>query len=193
MTRPPTTGDTTNPLIEAYFEVQHLKQLYRQGWLRRGVGPEHAESVADHTFATALLAILLADHLRPELDAARVLRLALLHDLGEAHAGDLTPGDGVPPTDKHRLERESVRRILGKLPGGDRHLALWEEYEQGHTPEARFVRQIDRLEMALQALVYETQGHGDLDEFMVSAGKDVEDPELTALMDEIRRIHTHTR
>lgn len=182
------TTPEASPLVEAYFQAAHLKQLYRQGWLRRGVAADHCESVADHSYGTALLAMLLADAVRPDLDAGKVLRLALLHDLGEVHAGDLIPSDGVTDGDKHEREAIAVRRVLAGVPGSDRHVALWEEYEAQQTPEARFVRQVDRLEMALQAAVYEAQGHADLTEFLESARRDVDDPALTPLLDELARL-----
>ncbi len=175
----------SSPLVRAYFEIHHLKQLFRQGWLRRGVGEDRAESVADHAFGTATLAMLLADALRPELDVERVLRLALVHDLGEAFAGDITPADGVAADEKKERERRAVERILGGLPGGERTLELWEEYEAGASAEARFVRRIDRLEMALQASVYRAQGFGGLEEFLASARRDIAGSELEALLDEL--------
>ena len=182
---PPTTGDVS-PVVRAYVEIQHLKQLFRRGWLRSGVPETHCESVADHSFATALLAMLLADRLRPELDVERVLRMALLHDLGEAYAGDLTPADGVSGDEKHRREAHAVRQILGKLPGGSTYLVLWEEYERQDTAEARFVRRVDRLEMALQAVVYGAQHPAELGEFLDSAAADVNGSELQPLLDELK-------
>jgi len=174
-------------LVDAYFQAAHLKQLFRQGWLRRGVAPDRCESVAEHSYTTALLAMLIADAARPDLDTAKVLRLALLHDIGEVHAGDLTPADGVSGADKHEREAEGVRRVLAGLAGRERHVELWEEYEAQQTPEARFVRQIDRLEMALQATVYASQGHAGLAEFLVTARRDVEDPDLVVLLDILER------
>lgn len=181
-----------SPLLESYFQAAHLKQLYRQGWLRRGVSDDRCESVADHSYGTALLAMLLADAVRPDLDAGKVLRLALLHDLGEVHAGDLTPADGVTAAEKHDREAVGIRRILAGIPGSDRHVALWEEYEAQQTPEARFVRQVDRLEMALQAVVYEAQGDAGLAEFLESARRDIDDPALTPLLDELVELRRET-
>ena len=88
--------------------LPQLKQLYRQGWLKRGVPPERCESVAEHTLGVAVLVMLLADTRFPELDAQKVLRMALLHDFGEIDAGDFTPIDGISLQEKHRLEKESV-------------------------------------------------------------------------------------
>ena len=173
------------PLITAYFELCHLKQLYRQGWLRGGVPRERCESVAEHSFGVAMLAFWLAQA-RPELDAAKVLRMALLHDLGEVYAGDITPGDGVNEGEKHRREAEGVRTILSRLPDGQGDIQLWDEFEAGVSPEARFVRQIDRLEMGLQAAVYQRQGLIAGDEFFESARQALIDPDLSMLLAEIQ-------
>jgi putative hydrolase of HD superfamily len=178
-------GRSASPLVEAYFEFNHLKQLYRQGWLRRGVPLARCESVADHAFGVAVLALFLADAYLPGLDASRVVRMALLHEFGEIYAGDLIPADGVSPGEKHQLEERSVIRVLEKLPRGASYIALWEEYERGESPEAQLVRQVDRLEMALQASVYEYQGLVDMSEFLASAGQAVSIPQLRALLAEL--------
>lgn len=182
------SGLDIHPIIEAYFEFNHLKQLYRQGWLKKGLPSKRCESVADHTFSVAVLAYFLAQAYFPDLDLSRVIRLALLHDFGEVYAGDLTPDDHVSSTEKERLEREAIERIFSKLPNGEDYLNLWEDYERQSSDEARFVRQIDRLEMALQASVYEKQGFPDLDNFFISAGRAISDPQITALMEELSAI-----
>lgn len=176
-----------SPVVEACLEWIHLKQLYRQGWLRRGIPRAQCESVAEHTYAVAVLALLLVDA-EPQLDRDKVLRMALLHDFGEIYAGDLTPGDAVPQEEKQRREMQSVQQVLGKLPQGKAYLALWEEYEAGITSEAQFVRQVDRLEMALQATVYERLGWGDLSEFYTSAEEALSLPVLCAMLHELETI-----
>ncbi|MCP3144492.1 HD domain-containing protein [Pyxidicoccus xibeiensis] len=181
-------GRKTLPLIEAYFELNHLKQLFRQGWLRVGITPERCESVAEHSFFVALLGLFVAESLFPEADASKVVRIALLHDLGEAYAGDITPHDGVDREAKHALERRAVETILGKLPRGAEYLAMWDEYEHGASFEARLVRQLDRLEMGLQACVYEHQGLGDLSQFFASVEKALEAPELRAVLAELEAL-----
>ncbi|XXF77141.1 HD domain-containing protein [Myxococcaceae bacterium GXIMD 01537] len=178
----------TLPLVTLYFEFNQLKQLYRQGWLRVGVPRERCESVAEHSFGVALLCLFLADTYFPEADAAKVVRLALLHDLGEARVGDLTPHDGVAVEDKHARERRAVEQLLGGLPRGAEYVALWEEYERGGSFEARLVRQVDRLEMGLQALVYEHQGFGDLSQFFQSVERALEAPPLRAVLAELEAL-----
>lgn len=188
---PPVThlqGRRPSPLIEAYFELNQLKQLYRQGWLRAGLPRERCESVAEHSYGMALLCLFLADAYFPQADASKVVRIALLHDLGEAYAGDITPHDAVSREEKRERERRAVERILGKLPRGAEYLALWEEYENGTSFEARLVRQVDRLEMGLQATIYEHQGAGDLSQFFTSVHKALETPELKAVLAELETL-----
>lgn len=181
-------SDRVSPLIEAYFELNHLKQLYRQGWLQRGIPHERCESVAEHTFGVAVLALFLAETYVPSLDTGKVLRMALLHDFGEIYAGDLTPADSVSHEDKLQRERQSTIQVLQKLPRGATYVELWEEYEQGESPEAQFVRQMDRLEMVLQASVYEHQRLADLSEFFVSVEQALTEPALREILQELEAL-----
>jgi putative hydrolase of HD superfamily len=181
-------GEQVGPLVQTYFELNHLKQLYRQGWLARGVPVERCESVAEHTFGVALLAWFLVDAHLPTVDRDKVLRMALIHDLGEIYAGDLTPRHQVSASEKRRLERESVTQVLARLPQGATYVALWEEYEEGSCPEAQFVRQVDRLEMALQAAVYERQGLIDPSEFYASVAGALSMPALQAAFGELEKL-----
>ena len=181
------------PLVTAFSELCQLKQLYRQGWLRRGVPRERCESIAEHSFGVAMLAVWLAQS-HPELDAHKLVRMALLHDLGEAYAGDIIPSDGVSDGEKHRLEAAAVRKILSRLPDGQVFIRLWDEFEAGVSPEARFLRQLDRLEMGLQAAVYQRQGLIAGDEFFASARQALVEPDLIALLDEIQAgVQPHSR
>lgn len=180
-------GSDTEAVLRSFIRMLDLKGLYRQGWLKRGVPEERAESVADHSFGTALLAVLLADTLRtdPEfagLDRHRCIEMALVHELGEVYVGDLTPVDGVSREDKYRQEREAFIKVVKGLPKGKELLALWEDFEKGASPEARFIRQLDRLEMGIQAALLKAEGYQGMDEFLVSAYKTVTHKELKALL-----------
>ncbi len=88
--------------IQFHSAIRVLKDLYRQGWIKyHGVPKERAESVADHSYGVAMLALMMAVETRPELDAGRVALLALVHDFGEVGTiGDVTPHDGVSTKDK---------------------------------------------------------------------------------------------
>lgn len=177
-----------HPLIPAYFEFVHLKHLYRQGWLARGIPEVRCESVAEHSFGVALVAMILAEADFPELDLQKVLRMALIHDIGEVYAGDIIPNSGIAPEEKHGREKESLQRVFEGLPQAEEYLRLWEEFENGTSPEALFIRQIDKLEMALQASVYEHQQLGDLSDFYASAGKTISTPVLRAILQELENL-----
>ena len=177
-------GKEAAPFIQAYFELCHLKQLFRQGWLRRGIPRERCESVAEHSFGVAVLALWLAQAHSPRLDQNKVLRMALLHDCGEIYAGDIIPSDPVTAQEKHQRELEAVRQVFEKLPGGESYVQLWQEFEAGESPEAQFVRQIDRLEMGLQASVYTAQGFAGLEEFFASAQQALTDEKFNKLLAE---------
>ena len=181
-------GKNTLPLIETYFQFAQLKQLYRQGWLKRGVPPEQCESVAEHTLGVAVLSMLLADTCFAELDTQKVLRMALLHDFGEIDAGDFTPMDGIPLQEKHRLEKESILDVLSGLPNGADYAAVWDEFEEGKSLEAQFIRQVDRLEMGLQASIYELQGLLKTDEFLQSASHAQKSEPLKDIIQELLRL-----
>jgi putative hydrolase of HD superfamily len=164
------------PSLDALLELVRLKALPRAGWLRRGV--PLPESVAAHSHGVAWLVLALAP---PELDRARALEYAVLHDLPEVRVGDLTPADGVPPEEKRRREGQAIDALAAGLAAP--HLAeRWHAYEAQADPEARFVRELDRLDMALQAAAYHEAGHPGMREFVESAARVVAHPALAPLM-----------
>ncbi len=175
-------------LVKVYYEFNQLKQLYRQGWLKRGISKQVCESVAEHTLGVTLLCMWIADQCYPQLDSLKVMRMALLHDFGEIYAGDITPVDDVSVGEKARLEMQAVTEVFSGLPGGDVYIAYWQEFEDGATAEARFVRQIDRLEMAFQAGVYTKLGLETPHEFLGSARKALTDNELIQILDEFEKV-----
>ncbi|MFM7201023.1 MAG: HD domain-containing protein [Myxococcota bacterium] len=171
------------PLLGALLQLYQLKRLYRQGWLRRGVPPEACESVAEHSFMVAFLALALGQsRAEPGLDPLKLVSMALLHDVGEVLAGDITPHDGVSPAEKEALEREGAHKLLLAMPEGHRLMDLWEQYEAQSCPEARLVKALDKLELGLQARVYEDALGLDLGEFLASARAGAEDGLLQRLL-----------
>lgn len=175
----PVEGDAT---LVSYLQAMQLKRLYRQGWLKRGVNETDCESVADHTFGVALLALLAPEPEGVHLDRSRAALLALVHELGEVYAGDITPVDGVSKEEKSRLERASLERVLDGHPEAASIRSLWEEFEEGTSAEARFVRQLDRLEMGIQAAMYRAEGRPRMEEFLESADRAVQGSELRSLL-----------
>ena len=205
-------ADPSSGLARFLHRAGQLKFVPRTGWLHRGVPPAEAESVADHTWRMALLAWLAAAD-QPELDRTRVLQLALIHDLAEAVTGDLPPYDpdeiaGVDEATRQELlnrrqvrseERAAAKRaaeavamadLLADLPQGlaDELGALWAELQEGQTPEARFVKQADKLETYLQSREY-GEGHPDrpMASFAAEVAEVIDAPALVALREAIRR------
>lgn len=140
------------PELALILEAEGLKTTVRAGWARVGVAAP--ESVADHSWRLALMAMLYAEQLG--LDAGKAVRIALVHDLGEARIGDRMPGEWTPAR-KHAREAAALRGMLKALPPGQRKawMALWLDYERGTSPEARLVAELDKLEMVAQGLAYE--------------------------------------
>ena len=163
------------------LEVLGLKELTRAGWTRVGIpGPE---SVADHSWGVAWLVMVL---LPADLDRGRALSYAVLHDLPEVRVGDLTPADGVPRATKHAAEAAAMEGLCAGLPNGDRIVQTWTAYEARADPESRFVHQLDKLDMALQACRYGRRCEVDLTEFLESAAQHIEHPRLVAVLDALR-------
>ena len=172
-------------IIELFFEFAQLKNLYRQGWLKRGVSKLDCESVADHSFGVALLGYVIAEEYRPDLNSSRVLQLGLFHEIGEIYAGDITPKDGVSLEEKFEREHLAVKKVFSHLPSPEKYTAIWMEHEKQETAEARFIGQIDKLEMTLQANLYERMSYTNLHEFFQYVEKRVNLPELKPILDEI--------
>ena len=169
-------------MIEALIEARGLKAVPRTGWGRRGV--QQPESVAAHSWGIALL---VAGLLPEDLDREKALLYAVLHDLAEVRVGDITPADGVSPAEKARREDAAMASICRGLPRGRELLAAWQAYEAQVDPEARFVRQCDRLDMAVQAVAYARAQGLDPTEFLASAAEVVVHPVLVPVLDALRR------
>lgn len=155
-------------LIETYSTIATLKLLPRTGWLQRGI--PLPESVAEHSYGVAVLALLVGDTIGG-CDRGRLLAIALLHDMAEALVTDLpTSARHLIGADiKQAAEQKAIQTLLAGLPGSAEQLALWEEYTVGASREARLVKALDRIEMLVQALAYERAGNRNLAEFWQGA------------------------
>jgi putative hydrolases of HD superfamily len=190
-----------------------LKSVPRTGWLDRGLNPLRVESVADHSFGVALLAWSCALQRRADgaaIDPERVLKLAIIHDLAEAETGDLTPYDPAAIPSEYdpaarrafletrhsrdpdrraakRAEEDAVMRgLLDSLPGTTRSelSRLWDELAMGTSSEARFVKQVDRLETFLQSRFYlGTDPTLPMASFQQEVVESIDDPLLAAIRD----------
>lgn len=143
-------------LLEFLRAAEKLKDTERYAWTSRG----RRESVAEHTWRLCLMALLVADEY-PQLDFERLLKLCIVHDLGEAIGGDVPAPEQEDTPDKSERERRDLERLTRPLPSHlrDRLRGLWEEYEAGRTAEARLAKALDKLETILQ----HTQGRNPPD------------------------------
>jgi len=173
--------------LEFLRNVGDLKRIPRTGWVQAGI--KEPESVADHSFRTTLLAMVLSDQMG--LDTEKVVRMALIHDLAESMTGDLTPSQKL--NDHSENEADAMAGILSLLPRGlgDRYMGLWDEYEAQKTPEAKLVHNSDRIEMLVQALEYE-DGSVNLDQFW-DTHVDAEYKEIIDLLKKKRKDSPYTK
>jgi len=147
-------------IIKFLEEVGKLKIVPREGWKMKGI--KDRESVAEHTFRVAVIAMLLSE--MEKCSTQKVLKMSLLHDLPESQVGDLTrrsPNYGQ----KREIEKKAMKAILRTLPEKlkKEYIQLWEEYRKGRTPEAKLVKYADKLEMLLQAKEYARKGYDTSD------------------------------
>jgi putative hydrolase of HD superfamily len=131
----------------AFFRAaEALKDTMRSGHTSGG----RPESTAEHSWRLCLMALTLEPELGATIDVARLIRLLIVHDLGEAIGGDVPAPD--QRGDKSARERRDLLTLLDPLPAAARAplLALWDEYAAMATPEARIAKGLDRLETVLQ-------------------------------------------
>ena len=179
-------------LISFFESVIRLKSVKRAGWVSK-VGIANAESVSDHTYSMCMMGMVLSDIFG--MDTERVTKMILIHDLAESITGDCIPNK-ITRVRKRTEERKAMKHILCRVPSVVRsnYEKLWQEYRSNKTPVSRFVHQLDKLEMAIQAVEYANQGYPQktLLRFFVSAKKSMStyniDNEKLGRKDIIREI-----
>jgi putative hydrolase of HD superfamily len=166
-----------------------VKEVSRKGWKKKAK-ISRPESVADHIYATTLASMMVGDLL--SLNTEKMMRMALLHDVCEAVTGDIQPGE-MEPSWKEKMETSALAAILRDLPGSVRakYLAAFKDFNRGTSREAMIVRDLDKLEMVVQASSYERDGVRKdlLDEFWKTANervKTVEGREMLSLASSLR-------
>ncbi|WP_179956384.1 HD domain-containing protein [Melittangium boletus] len=143
-------------IVDFILELDKLKGVTRK---TRPLGLARYENSAEHSWQIALLAASLAHHAESAIDINRVIRMLLVHDIGEIDTGDTLVYAEDGWAERKAAELAAVKRIFGMLPEqrGEAFLALWREFEQGETPEARFAHAADRAMPVLLNLANEGQ------------------------------------
>lgn len=169
-------------ITDFLYAAANLKNIPRHGWVDK-MGIKSPESVADHTYMTAVMSMLLADS---DLDALKILQMSLLHDIAESKTGDMIPGQ-MTSQQKKKMENQAMSQMLETLPEPlqARCKKIWQEFQDGATKESAFVHQIDKLEMALQAKIYALQTSEDPGVFYESARPAIKDQSLQDILDTI--------
>jgi 5'-deoxynucleotidase len=172
-------------LFDFFYIVAELKKIPRKGWKEKAdiLNPE---SVADHSFNAAVMAMVFSD--LKKLDTEKMLKMALLHDLAESITGDFMPEE-ISKNNKKEIENQTVNELFLKLPTeiSNEYTKIWNEFQEGVSKESILMHEIDRLEMAIQSLKYNSEGHSKdkLSLFFESARKDIKSKEILEILDQI--------
>ena len=175
-------------LLEAIHAVKHLP---RKGWIEHGLDESLVESVGSHCFGTAVLVVILKEggYLPGNVAFERVLELALMHDIGESEIGDMTPAGAFPAEKKAAMEREAVQHLLDGVPGLDSLASDLEAFVSGKhdaDPVYLLVKQIDKLDMMIQALLYERESGKDMSDFYGQPDKYLTDEQLFSFFESVK-------
>ncbi|MFZ0747419.1 MAG: HD domain-containing protein [Terracidiphilus sp.] len=130
-------------IVDFILELDKLKGVTRKV---RPVGLMRYENSAEHSWQIAVLAASLVPYAESTVDINRVIRMLLVHDIGEIDIGDTMVFVEGGWEEREAAELAAVTRIFGLLPEqqGASFLALWREFEDAKTPDSRFAHAIDR-------------------------------------------------
>ena len=143
-----------------YMLATQLKYKIRSGWDKShwNVSKDRLESIAEHVYGTCILALSIDSEFKTNLDINKVIKMLVLHELGEVIIGDITPFDNITPEEKMKKEHEAMREVIGDLVNQEEFLSLLFEFDEKKTKEAIFAHHCDKLEADIQAKVYQDMG-----------------------------------
>jgi len=144
-------------ILDFFKTAANLKKISRQGWIDK-LSLKNPESVADHSYSMAVISMVISD--LENYNSEKIIKMVLLHDLAESKIGDYTP-EQLSNEKKNKLENNAFNEIIKNLPDLIKlqYLQIWQEYQENTSLESKLVHQIDKLEMVLQAKIYEKDGH----------------------------------
>ena len=172
-------------ILDFFKTAANLKKISRQGWVDK-ISLDNPESVADHSYSMAVMSMVISD--LGNYNSEKILKMVLLHDLAESKIGDFTP-EQIDKDKKNKLENNAFYEIIENLPDfiKEEYSQIWQEYQDNTSPESEIVHQIDKLEMVLQAKIYQKDGYSQekLESFFESAKIEIIDPKLKELFTKI--------
>ena len=130
-------------ILDFMVEIEKLKGVLRKS---RPVGLKRHENSGEHSWHVCISALMLKDYADEAINIDRVIKMLLIHDLGEIDAGDKIVYESETVEQKNK-EWNGVKRVLDMLPNrqGEEYLALWEEFELGESADAKYAKAIDRI------------------------------------------------
>lgn len=182
-------GIIHNDVLKLYYQYNHLKNIYRQGWLTSLIGMDYkdkAESIADHSWSVTMLAISVIEKYDLAYNIEKCMKLSLVHELGEIYAGDFIP-NSISKEEKHKLESDAVDKLFTNIEFENDFKQLWEEYENCLSKEAEFIKQIDKLECIIQASCY------GLNSKYISGADKIKLPCLMEILDEVVEVSKNNK
>jgi putative hydrolase of HD superfamily len=143
--------DDLEKCFEFILELEKLKAVQRR---TKPLGLERYENSAEHSWQISLLALVLANFADESVNVEKVIKMLLVHDIGEIDADDVFFFDDAGRIEVKEKELQAVKRIFGILPDekGEELLEIWNEFVSGETKEAKFARAVDRVMPILQNL-----------------------------------------
>ena len=134
--------------VEFMLELDKMKNLYRQTYV---LHEDRKENDAEHSWHLAILAMLMAEHANKPVDAVKIIKMVLIHDVVEIDAGDTYCYDTEGCKTKADREEKAAQRIFGLLPDDQKKefYDLWREFENSETDDARFAAVLDRVQPLL--------------------------------------------
>jgi len=176
-------------MLESFFQkVLELKDIQRQGWKDK-LDMNNVESVADHSYSTAVMSMVLSD--LEGFDTEKIIKMALLHDLAESIIGDITP-DRINDKRKINIENKAMTQILENLPNNlsQQYIILWDDFQKKSSKEANFLHEIDKLEMAFQAKFYLDKGISKekLRSFFKTSNNEIKNKQLRNILSRILEL-----
>lgn len=180
--------------IEFLSKIGKSKKIVRSGWIREKI--KDPESVAEHSFLLSVLAMVLADQLG--IDKEKLIKMAILHDLGQVITGDVVWSRGriidmKKQTEKIEQEKKGIAQVFKIIGRSNEYVEIFEEMIERTSQEAKIFWELDKLEMTLQALEYERDQNKNLDEFFVNADLQIQSSHLRKILKEIIKQRFHVK
>lgn len=144
-----------------YLLASKLKYKIRSGWDLNhwNINSDRLESIAEHVYGTCILAISIDSEFESDIDLNKVLKMLVLHEIGEVLIGDITPFDKILPSEKKKREHDAIKNIVGDLVKKDEIIDLLLEFDEHKSKESIFAYYCDKLEADIQAKVYQDMGY----------------------------------